>query len=203
MNRNETKIGKSHLPTSGVKSHLTSQKENKNNNQTVPNPRTYTWWEFGLKMYIPRSSFLWGMRDGVLLSGPDTGSALSHHPFSSVRKELEEQTPKFSLLLSLALGWYEACYYPNPGKYGQKLPFMHQRKKPILNAALDGHREWYTEKKAGFFPNCPLSQGSCPSYPSVSPSTFLIYYFITLLMGQLAEEGPVAQRQRQVNSTLA
>lgn len=180
MNRNETKIGKSHLPTSAVRSHLTSQKKNKHNNQTVPNPRTHLWWEFGLKMYMPWFSFLWWMRDEVLLSRPDTGSVLSHHPFLSVRKELGGQTPKFSLLLSLDLGWYGAFSYPDPGKYRQKLPFMLHRKGALIQHLMATENDTQ-RKKAGFFPNHPLSQGSFPSSPSVSPSTFLMYFLITSL----------------------
>lgn len=53
MNRNETKIGKSHLPTSVVKSYLASQKDYKYNNQTLTRIRTYIWWEFRIKMYMP------------------------------------------------------------------------------------------------------------------------------------------------------
>lgn len=177
MNRNETKIGKSHLPTSAVGSHLTSQKKNKHNNQAVPNPRTYIWWEFGLKMYMPWFSFLWGMRDEVLLSGPDTGSVLSHHLFLSVRKELGDQNPKFSLLLPLDLGWDEVFYYPNPGKHRQKLPFMLQRKKPIINTAPDGHREWYTEKSRFFFQPSPFPR-KLPLLPlsSTQHIPYILFY---------------------------
>lgn len=183
MNRNETKIGKSHFPTSIVQSHLTSQKKNKFNIQTPTNPRTYAWWEFGWKMYVPWFSFFWGMRDEFLFLGPDTNSSFSHHLFLSPRKELEEKNPKFSLPLPLGLRQYETCYCPKPGqKHTEIVIYVTEKKSLPLIQHLSGTEKLHTAKK-------PASLFHLAPFPRKLPLPHLCFTqripcsFITSMLG--------------------
>lgn len=145
MNRNETKKERreSHLPNSVVKSHFIRQKEVECKHRSLTKPRPYTGWEFQLKMSMPDFSFFWGMKDEVLLTGPDTGTVFNHNAFLSVRKELEEiffLLPEFPFCCLLASGDMRlVTAHTHEKRHTETVISITE--KPILNLALDGHRK--------------------------------------------------------------
>lgn len=113
------------------------------------------------------------MSDGVLLSGSDTGTALSHHLFLSVRKELGEHTPKFSLPLSLDL-------LPKPRKIQMEISICVTEKEVLIQPLMATENDTQ-RKKTGFFPPIPFPRKF--SLPPLSFTQHITYYFLSPLDG--------------------
>lgn len=123
-------------------------------------------------------------------------SSFSHHLFLSVRKELEEKNPTFSLLLPLGLRQYDTCYCPKPEqKHTEIVIYVTEKKGLSLIQHFGGTEKLYTEKK-------PASLFHLASFPRKLPLLHLcftqhipctFFYNLHAWMGKLAEEGQVIQ----------